>query len=63
MSMFILFLIVWGSSGISYWLFRAVKYRRYNAYAAGRLDTLYVVFMLLTLALVICAVITVWGKI
>ena len=62
MFMFILFLIVWGLSGITYWLFRSVKYRRYNAYAAGRLDTMYVVFMVMTLGLIVAAVITVWGQ-
>jgi hypothetical protein len=61
MAMIILFMIVWGLSGISYWLFRSMMPRRYNAYAAGRLDTLYVVFMLMTLALIVGASITVWG--
>jgi len=61
MFMFILVLVLWGSSGISYWAFRAVKYRRYNAYAAGRLDTLYVVFMGLTVGLLVSASIMVWG--
>jgi hypothetical protein len=61
MGMFILFMIVWGLCGISYWLFRSMMPRRYNAYAAGRLDTLYVVFMLMTLALIVGASITVWG--
>ena len=61
MGMFILFSVVWGSAGIAYWLFRSMRTRRYNAYASGRLDTLYVVFMFLTLALIIGASITVWG--
>lgn len=60
MGIFILFMIVWGLSGISYWFFRSMMPRRYNAYAAGRLDTLYVVFMLMTLALIIGASITAW---
>ena len=61
MGMFILFVVAWGFSGISYWLFHSMKTRRYNAYASGRLDTLYVVFMLMTLALIVGASITVWG--
>jgi hypothetical protein len=62
MFMFILVLVLWGCACVSYWLFRSMKTRRYNGYAAGRLDTMYVVFMLMTLALLVAAVITVWGQ-
>ena len=57
MTLFIMLIVVWGLSGCAYWLFHSMKTRRYNAYASGRLDTLYVVFMLMTLVMILSGVV------
>jgi len=44
---------VWAASCTVYWLYRSKMPRRYSAYAAGRLDTLFVIFMVSTFALMI----------
>lgn len=53
LSLFLVIATVWAGSGTAYWLFRAVAPRRYNAYAAGRLDTLFAIFGVATYALVV----------
>lgn len=55
LNMFLVVATVWAGSGTAYWLFRANMPRRYNAYAAGRLDTLFAIFGVSTYALVIVA--------
>jgi len=54
-SLFFVVATVWAGSGTAYWLFRANAPRRYNAYAAGRIDTLFAIFGVSTYALVIVA--------
>jgi hypothetical protein len=54
MSLFIVVATVWAGSGTAYWLFRSNAPRRFSAYAAGRLDTLFAIFGVSTYALVIC---------
>lgn len=56
MSLFIVVAIVWASAGTGYFGFRSVAPRKYNAYAAGRLDTLYVIFVASTFVLVLSGV-------
>lgn len=53
LSLFVVIATVWAGSGTAYWLFRADAPRKYNAYAAGRLDTLFAIFGVATYALVV----------
>lgn len=61
MSLFIVLSGLWALSGTAYWLFRAVAPRRYNAYSAGRLDTLFAIFIATTFAVCIFGVIVLAG--
>ncbi len=54
MSLFIVVATVWAGSGTAYWLFRSHAPRRYSAYAAGRLDTLFAIFIGSTFGLILC---------
>jgi len=54
-SFFVVITTIWAGSCAAYWLFRSKMPRRYSAYAAGRLDTLYVIFIIATYALILCA--------
>lgn len=55
LGIFVAVVFVWAVSCSAYWLYRGVAPRKYNAYAAGRLDTVYVIFMASTFALAVLA--------
>ena len=56
LSLFVVIAAVWAGSGTAYWLFKGVAPRRYSAYAAGRLDTLFAIFGVATYSLVVSGV-------
>lgn len=56
LSLFVVIAAVWCASGTAYWLFRSNAPRRYSAYAAGRLDTLFAIFGVSTYSMVVSAV-------
>ena len=53
LGIFIVVAFVWAASGTAYWLYRSTAPRRYSAYAAGRLDTVFAIFGLSTYALAV----------
>jgi len=56
LEIFFVVAFVWAASCAAYWLYRSKMPRRYNAYAAGRIDTLFVIFMVSTFGLVVSGV-------
>lgn len=52
---------MWWFACVTYFVFRFTARHKFNAYAAARLDVLFVVFLLLTFVLFVSSAVMVWG--